>query len=495
MSDNLAGGWGGGINNNWTGSISIASSDVSGNAAAGWGGGINNNDLGTLTVLNSTVSNNSSQGWGGGINNNYGGPAAITLTTISGNSADNGGGINNNDAGALTLDRSTVAGNAATDTSGFGGGGILNNWTGSVTLTATTVSGNTGAGDGGGGINNNGSGTVTLTNCTISGNLTTGSEGGGGIYDNGSAGAVVLDFVTLAGNGATTGGRSLHVNNVRGGFGVFSLRNTIVANPSSGSNCSGTLLSNGNNLASDASCALSAAGDLENTNPLLGALAANGGPTETHGLQAGSPALDAADATGAPATDQRGVARPVGAGFDIGAFEGTVGGGPTPTLSIDSVTADEGDAGTTTFTFTVTLSAASTQAVTVDFATADGTATAGSDYTAVNGTLTFAPGVVTQPAVVSVLGDTAIEADESVLRRLVESDQRDDRRPAGHRNDRQRRCGGRRADPNPVGVGPAPPGAAARRPRRHPDPRAALALEDRAARVADRPPRAWSTGR
>ena len=55
--------------------------------------------------------------------------------------------------------------------------------------------------------------------------------------------------------------------------------------------------------------------------PLLGPLADNGGPTQTHALLAGSPAIDAGDDTAAPATDQRGVARPQGARSDIGSVE------------------------------------------------------------------------------------------------------------------------------------------------------------------------------
>ncbi|WP_223574899.1 putative Ig domain-containing protein [Xanthomonas citri] len=84
-----------------------------------------------------------------------------------------------------------------------------------------------------------------------------------------------------------------------------------------------------------------------------------------------------------------------------------------PALSIDDVSVNEGSSGTTTATFTVSLSAASGQTVTVNYATADGTATAGSDYVARSGTLTFAPGVTAQGVAVTVNGDTAVEPNET----------------------------------------------------------------------------------
>jgi len=84
-----------------------------------------------------------------------------------------------------------------------------------------------------------------------------------------------------------------------------------------------------------------------------------------------------------------------------------------PTLSIDDVSVNEGNSGTTTATFTVSLSAASGQTVSVDYATADGTATAGSDYVARVGTLTFAPGTTAQGVAITVNGDTAVEPNET----------------------------------------------------------------------------------
>jgi|GEM_PF-600632 len=88
---------------------------------------------------------------------------------------------------------------------------------------------------------------------------------------------------------------------------------------------------------------------------------------------------------------------------------------PEPGLSIGDVTQAEGDAGTTALTFTVTLSAPSGKTTTVNYATADGTAAAGSDYTVASGTLTFAPGVTTQTVAVVVTGDTVFEPDQTFL--------------------------------------------------------------------------------
>ena len=82
-----------------------------------------------------------------------------------------------------------------------------------------------------------------------------------------------------------------------------------------------TITSAGGNIGTDGSCNLIAAGDQPATAPLLGALDDNGGPTQTHALLGGSPAIDAAGAAACPATDQRGVSRPQGAACDAGAYE------------------------------------------------------------------------------------------------------------------------------------------------------------------------------
>src|SRR5262249_17171846 len=84
-----------------------------------------------------------------------------------------------------------------------------------------------------------------------------------------------------------------------------------------------------------------------------------------------------------------------------------------PSLSIDSISLPEGNSGTTLMPFTVTLSSVSAQTVTVSYATANGTATAGSDYTALSGALTFPAGTPTQTMPVPIIGDTTNEANET----------------------------------------------------------------------------------
>ncbi|TAN52683.1 MAG: hypothetical protein EPN21_03345 [Methylococcaceae bacterium] len=85
-----------------------------------------------------------------------------------------------------------------------------------------------------------------------------------------------------------------------------------------------------------------------------------------------------------------------------------------PTVSIANTTVTEGNSGSSNATLTVSLSAAATQSVTVNYATADGTATAGSDYVPISNTLTFAPGETSKTLSVPVIGDTAVESDETL---------------------------------------------------------------------------------
>lgn len=308
-----------------------------------------------------------------------GSPVTITGLTLTGGKADinalldcqGGGGICN--SGSLVISDSAVVGNVANvainNQNAMGGGGIYNNGD-TVSITNSTIAGNRAAvtssgapigADGGGGIFNNGS-TLTITNSTVAGNSATvdgtgARHGGGGIYNNGSV--TVATNLTLANNsvggGAATSGGSFYVDNAP----PSTFKNSIVSGGVSpgAANCdkfgSDLASSQGGNVESADTCGFTAAGDKRGVDPLLGALANNGGQTDTLALQAGSPAIDAAIGCPPPATDQRGVARPQGGACDSGAFElaPTVGGPPPPTpparvlpktrcLSIPNVTRD-----------------------------------------------------------------------------------------------------------------------------------------------------------
>ena len=202
------------------------------------------------------------------------------------------------------------------------GGGIRNE--GVLNLSAATVTANESTQSFGGGISNNGHGLVNLTNVTISGNRA-GSDSGG--VDEESDRPINLDNVTVSANTADSNGDGGNGGGMFNASGAINVHNTIVAGNSDNStdtgerapDCAGTVTSQGNNLIGDLTHCnfLSSGGDKTNVNPLLGPLADNGGPTFTHALLAGSPAINAAGA-GAPATDQRGAPR---SAPDIGAYE------------------------------------------------------------------------------------------------------------------------------------------------------------------------------
>jgi hypothetical protein len=259
----------------------------------GLGGGIYNN--GMLTLNNSNVSSN-----GSGIGNT--GTLTLNSSTISGNW--DGGGIWN--AGALTLNNTSVSDNY--DVELDEAGGIYNY--GTVTLNNSTLSGNECDWFGGGIYNN--SGALTLNNSTVNGNR--GSFGGGGIYNSG--GTLTLNNSTLSGNYAGNGSRG------GGVYGSLTARNTIIAGntASSGPDLYGNLASQGHNLIGNTQGGSGFdATDLLDMDPLLGPLQDNGGPTRTHALLAGSPALYAGDPAQLGVPDQRGVVR--AGGVNIGAYQ------------------------------------------------------------------------------------------------------------------------------------------------------------------------------
>ena len=289
---------GGGIDNR--GTLSMIGGTLNGNVATEGGSGLYNADTGTATLTNSIVRGNSvSDGSGGGIDNR--GTLTLDRSTVRGNTATFGGGIQN--VGALTLDRSAISDNATNDDEDGGGGGIEN--VGVLTATNSTISGNRATGDGGGIRNLGFDATADLNNVTIAKNIAD-SDGDG----HGDGGGIINSF------------------------GTVTLRNTVIGNNADtggeAPDCTGTLTSEGYNLVWNPSgCTIvgDTTGNLLGQNPRLDTLSDNGGPTQTHALQSGSPAIDAGNPA-APgsggacaATDQRGVVRPQGAACDIGAYE------------------------------------------------------------------------------------------------------------------------------------------------------------------------------
>lgn len=127
-------------------------------------------------------------------------------------------------------------------------------------------------------------------------------------------------------------------------------------------------------------------------------------------------AVTVVSATTVTATTPAHAAGLVNVALTTGGGTGTLAGGYTylspPNMTVNDVTLAEGNAGTTAATFTVSLSAASSDTITVNYATADGTALAGSDYVATSGTLTFTPGQTSKTVNVQVNGDTVYEAVE-----------------------------------------------------------------------------------
>jgi CSLREA domain-containing protein len=303
------------------GALSLDGLTLSGGSADNIGGLFNNGgqlSLSGVTVANNTTTGNTG-GYGAGLANF--GTATIAGSTFSGNvnaptgGPTYGGGIYNNIGSQLTVRDSVFVSNVAT-LGGGGGGGIRND--GVLTATGSTFSGNSAAIGGGLYL----AGPSVLANSTVYSNTATGATGGGGAYV--ATGAATVTNATIAGNAATLAGA------FGGGVrvtGALTLRNTIVAGntAASGANCGGAPADGGGNLDSGTTCAF-ATSSLTNTDPLLGPLADNGGPTKTMAPAANSPAINAgvnANCTAAPVNgvDQRGASRLSSAPCDIGAYE------------------------------------------------------------------------------------------------------------------------------------------------------------------------------
>jgi hypothetical protein len=264
------------------------------------------------------------------------GPLTITNSTITGNAnANSGGGIAAFVAtvGAVTITNSTISNNTATGSVGGGGGGGIDLGDNNLTVTGSTFSGN--AARFGGAIAGDGAavgGVIKVVNSTISGNSATGSGGQGGGAITNNDGSVQLVYATVVSNSAALGANVLEQGGVSSPNDTLESFASVVALPQGGgTNCAQIHpASDGHNLSDDTSCTFTATGDQQGSSfdPLLAALANNGGSTLTRLPQTGSPLIDAiplascqADGAAGITTDQRGLARPAGPGCDIGAVE------------------------------------------------------------------------------------------------------------------------------------------------------------------------------
>ena len=352
--------------------LTIENSTISGNTTRGYGGGVFSHHT-TLTVSGSTISENTS-GDAGGISHG-GADATVSESAITGNTATKygGGGIYNYSAANLTVSDTTVSGNTATK---YGGG--IYNYAGNLTVSDATVRSNTTTDDGGGIYTDNfHGGSLSVERSTISAN-TAGSDGGGIYaltysYAHGLIKNSIISNSTISSNTATDGfgggiynnqgiteiGHSTVTANTAPagkGSGVASMgdsldyteegtRTEVYSSIISGNEntdvdfaedpdwgdqfANTTFASGGHNVMGDgnAAAAFDKGGDQRGVSgPLLGSLADNGGPTRTHALLAGSPAIDAVpsgtNGCGTVVTaDQRGVQRPQGGACDAGSFE------------------------------------------------------------------------------------------------------------------------------------------------------------------------------
>ena len=332
------------------------------------------NSTGTLTLIRTLVRNNTAIVGGGGLS--VGGAVSIHESTIENNSAPQGGALYVTPSGNVTIVRTTFTGNRAeaADPDQAMGGAIISY--GRLTIEDSTFNGNSAQGHGGalaagagsgeatttirgstfidnqaaisGGAIENRSGPLTIVNSTLSSN---GANTGGAIQNY--VGPVEISYTTLVAN--TGGTLNQRITDELDERQQFRLSRSVLAG---GNHCTASgisvlfpqFVSDNHNLADDDSCAayLTQPDDRNNTAPLLGALSANGGPTLTHPPQVGSPLIDAAACLTDPSTDQRGVARPQGAGCDIGAvevvdndatpmppFEHATIGGVKPTIAVN----------------------------------------------------------------------------------------------------------------------------------------------------------------
>jgi len=271
-------------------------------------------DPGGITLILNDVTITNGNDFGGGGLNSVGATTNITVNRCifrSNNTSGAGGAIEILDA-SLTINDSTFSSNTAVT-----GGAVEIRGTATLTVNNSTFSSNTATGNGGA-IEIGGTATLTINNSTLTGNSSTNF---GGAISLASGVTANIKNITVAGNTSSANGGGLHSNNTT----ALNIYNSIFANNTATGNndCylqAGTVTVNTKNLIMVGNCGTAAS----TANPGLGALASNGGNTQTMSIGVSSPAYNAGDNASCLPTDQRGTARPQFGTCDIGAFESAV---------------------------------------------------------------------------------------------------------------------------------------------------------------------------
>lgn len=339
------GGSGGDGDSGYASYASFASADGGQGGAGGNGGSASGGGLylafgavsaPNVTILASTVSNNSATGGSGGSGGSGGdgtvGSSRTVFVSSSGaggaggvggtGAAGQGGGCFVSASGVLTLVSSTISGNDATSgdggDGGNGGNGVADGGapSGSAEVAGTGGDGGDSPAGSGGGIFATGA-SLDIDNSTIASNsANSGSEGFGGSSGSGTTGG-----------GSGSDGNA--TNSVGGGLfgtgGTVTLDSSIVADNSADNDAdvSMTITANNSLIEDTTGATITGSNNVTATDPGLGILQDNGGPTFTHAITTGSPALNVGSNSLSLANDQRGApyARDDGNGVDIGAFE------------------------------------------------------------------------------------------------------------------------------------------------------------------------------
>jgi len=442
---------GGGIFNVTTGPINITNSTISGNSApggAGAGGGIHNNSASPVISLRNTIvalntagsgtgpdlvgpmtsqgnnligKNNGSTGFNNGSNGDIVGTIAAPINPLLGPLANNGGSTQTMALlpGSPAINAGTSTGAPATDQRGVSRVGAVD--IGAFESRGFTIAATNGTPQ---------SATITTTFATpleatvssafgepVAGGVltfTAPASGPGGTF----TGNVTTANVTIGASGMAS--PAFTANNLAGSYNVTAAANGV----SSSASFSLTNTKAGTSTAVTSSSNPSDLGQNVTFTATVTSVATPAGTVQfkIDGVNAGAPVtLDAAGvatfATAALTVGNHSIVADYSGNANFNPSTDSLPGSqlvrPTPSLSIDDLSTTEGDSGTKTMNFTVTLSAASNLTVTVDFATANGTALSPSDYQSTTGTLTFTTGQTTKTIGVTIKGDTSFEPDEN----------------------------------------------------------------------------------